>query len=105
MAGQLKCIITSDNLRCIFQDLALGKMIGTAKVWNGLYYFESSTPQTLITSSTTTTMMPNEIMLCYSRLGHPSLSYMKVLFPNMNKEVIADFHCDTCYLAKQVRSS
>ena len=43
--------------------------------------------------------MPNEIISWHN------LSYMKFLFLNMNKKVIDDFHCDTCYLAKQVRSS
>ena len=44
------------------------------------------------------------IMLWHQRLGHPSFSYMKVLYPNLfnNKEKIP-FQCEHCVLSKQSR--
>jgi transposase InsO family protein len=47
----------------------------------------------------------NKVIVMHRRLGHPSLSYMKKLFPELflNNE-ITSFNCDVCILAKQSRS-
>ena len=39
----------------------------------------------------------DEIMLWNLRLGHPSFTYLKMLFPSLlkNKDVL-DFKCETC---------
>ncbi|KAJ7982145.1 Retrovirus-related Pol polyprotein from transposon TNT 1-94 [Quillaja saponaria] len=45
-----------------------------------------------------------KIWLWYSRLGHPSFSYMKHLFPDLYSDLHdSDFKCDTCIFAKSHR--
>jgi hypothetical protein len=45
-----------------------------------------------------------EIWLWHYRLGHPSFTYMKHLFPELFSQVQHfDFQCETCTLAKSHR--
>ena len=45
-----------------------------------------------------------QIWLWHHRLGHPSFSYMKHLFPTLFTTLSpTDFHCETCILAKNRR--
>ena len=47
-----------------------------------------------------------QIWLWRRRLGHPSFSYMKYLFPNLFSKLLDfGFKCDTCILAKSHRVS
>ena len=39
----------------------------------------------------------------HRRLGHPSSSYLNILFPNLVKNSV--FHCETCVLAKSHRQT
>ena len=42
-----------------------------------------------------------QLMLWHQRLGHPSISYMKHLFPSMLlKSDESEFKCQTCILVK-----
>ena len=51
-------------------------------------------------------LVSNKIMLWHKRLGHPSFSYLKHLFPEFSKEISSSqFHCDACHLAKDHRVS
>jgi len=89
---------------CVFQDHNSGKTIGTAREINGLYYFDE-TPlgnTTMFDSKgTSRPLVSNKIMLWHKRLGHPSFSYLKHLFPKFSKEISSSpFHCDVCHLAK-----
>ena len=46
-----------------------------------------------------------KILLWHARLGHPSFSYLKYLYPDLfhNKEP-TDFKCDVCALSKQQKA-
>ena len=46
----------------------------------------------------------HQLWLWHRRLGHPSIGYLKVLFPSLiDKDTC--FHCETCVLAKSHRTS
>lgn len=47
-----------------------------------------------------------QIWLWYYRLGHPSFSYLKHLFPDLfSSKMHLNFKCNTCILAKSHRVS
>ena len=51
---------------------------------NGLYYFEDNLPSNKIAqglSSISSLSVRDQIMVWHCRLGHPSFSYLKHLFP------------------------
>lgn len=98
---------------CIFQEQETKKMIGLAKVRNGLYYLENlnlknealnSLPRSFISES----VMSSEerIWLYHRRLGHPSFQIVKIMFPLLFKGLtVESFHCNDCELAKHRRVS
>ena len=48
----------------------------------------------------------DQIMFWHFRLGHPSFSYLKYLFPELFKSVDCfSFQCETCYLSKSHKNS
>ena len=47
-----------------------------------------------------------DIWLCHYRLGHPSFSTLKIMFPSLFQGLdIGVFHCDDCEFAKHKRVS
>ena len=44
-------------------------------------------------------------MLWHYRLGHPSLMYLKKLFPSLINKNSFEFQCEVCQLSKYVRNS
>ena len=110
--------ITRDNhcfakflpFSCEFQDLLSGKMIGSARIHDDLYYFEddqSTSRQTFLSGvASTSVSSTREIILWHHRLGHPSFSYLKHLFPCLfdNKNFVS-LDCEICQLAKHTRIS
>jgi hypothetical protein len=88
-------------------------MIGSAKKSGGLYYLDNGPdfkdqPQQISTYFESSFVFSNndDIMLWHLRLGHPSFSYLKHLFPKLfSKKDPTLFHCETCEFAKHHRSS
>jgi len=85
-------------------------MIGTSREWDGLYYLEGSnlkisdarkTRRTLVSSNS----QNHDVHSWNCRSGHPSFEYMKHVFPTLFNKNSIPFHCETCQLAKQTRSS
>ena len=77
------CVVFYDS-HCIFQDRSSGKTIGSAKMIDGLYYFRdelSSNKMAQGLSSISSLSIRDQIMVWHYRLGHPSFSYLKHLFP------------------------
>ena len=65
-------------------------MIDGARMINGLYYFEDTLPSNKIAqglSSISSLSVRDQIMVWHCRLGHPSFSYLKNLFPVLFKKV------------------
>ena len=92
---------------CVFQELTMGRMIGSAEEHDGLYYLEDGSDVNKIGQKTSCfqifsfPMNNKEVYLMHFRLGHPSFSYLKRLYPTLflNKDP-SSFHCDICALAK-----
>nr|KYP74001.1 Retrovirus-related Pol polyprotein from transposon TNT 1-94 [Cajanus cajan] len=109
LTKDLNCSVTFFSTHCVFQDLATGKTILTAKEQSGLYLLESDDQnKTKIMSqqATSETWANSQIWLHHKRLGHPSFNLLKSLFPHLfTKESIESFNCDICQLSKHHRAS
>ncbi|XP_022634269.1 uncharacterized protein LOC106766467 isoform X1 [Vigna radiata var. radiata] len=94
---------------CVFQDLATGKTILTAKEQSGLYFLEfddQSNTKIMSQQATYETWAKSQIWLHHQRLGHPSFSLTKSLFPHLfTKESVESFNCDICQFSKSHRVS
>lgn len=94
---------------CVFQDRNLGKMIGTAREINGLYYYDGTGSENKTAhglGSTSSSFVYDQVMLWHKRLGHPSFPYLKSLFPELFKGIdCSKLHCEACNLAKSHRVS
>lgn len=87
------CNVKFFNTNNTFQDQTSGKMIGSAKMMDGLYYFEDAFGNKVAQglSGISSTSVRDQIMLWHSRLGHPSFQYLRYLFPNLLKNVDCSF--------------
>ncbi|KAA8523501.1 hypothetical protein F0562_009924 [Nyssa sinensis] len=67
------------------QELTIGRMIGSAKAKDGLYYFDDGPNSSRQCQSTCLNSVvvskDNDIMFCHYRLGHPSFQYLNTCFP------------------------
>lgn len=103
------CVAKFISSSCQFQDLLSGNTIGSARVHDGLYHFENDQVQSrqkFESSNMYLSMSRNqELLLLHRRLGHPSFSYLKHLFPSLfNNKEFDFFDCEMCQLAKQTRT-
>ncbi|KAL5857492.1 hypothetical protein ACOSQ3_004950 [Xanthoceras sorbifolium] len=98
------CLIIFYPTKCEFQDMAMGKMIGSAEMKDGLYYFEDSQSNMLtqgLNCNMNSIPVKDQIMMWHLRLGNPSFAYLKHLFPSLFQSVsIKDFQYDTCCFSK-----
>ncbi|CAK9151194.1 unnamed protein product [Ilex paraguariensis] len=71
---------------------------------DSLYYFDdnlSSNKQAQGFSSISSIFVREQIMVWHCKLGHPSFSYLKHLFPSLFKNIDpAFFQCESCLLSK-----
>ena len=96
------CLLICCPLAC---SPVIWKKIGSARKLAGLYYFEDdfsvdALVQTVVSTSSNSRLQ--HIILLHNRLGHPSFSYMKFLFPSLFKNDDS-FQCEICQLAKHTR--
>jgi transposase InsO family protein len=103
------CCVTFFESHCTFQDQSSGRTIGSARMINGLYYFDdnlSSDKKAQGFSSISSISVREQIMVWHCRLGHPSFSYLKHLFPSLFKNInSASFQCESCLLSKSHRAT
>lgn len=101
--SRLPCSFRFSNHSCCIQALPSMKMMGTAKVFNGLYVLELSvlpTPSPSTKVFAVTSVSPAS--LWHHRLGHLSDSRLKSLYSNISSSpFVANLPCKTCHLAKQ----
>ena len=102
-----QCLALFSSTGCRIQEQGSGRTIGNAKVEDGLYIWEghdSKDKQAYSSSSSIPSSEKSAVMMWHRRLGHPSLSYLKRLFPHLfrNKKSIS-LNCEMCQLAKQTR--
>jgi len=105
----IKSFFSGDS--CIIQDVKLLRMIGLAKLKQGLYHLvinKASQPLTqcssFVNSSTTSPIPTNHIW--HYKLGHLSGKCLHILheqFPFISKYL--NEHCDVCHLAKKLKLS
>lgn len=91
--------------QCEVQNQYSGRTISNAREVDGLYYFEGDaieSGQAQVGSSSDISLFGgDQIMLWLFRLGHPSFSYLKQLFPSLfkNKNPLM-LQCEICQLTK-----
>ena len=95
---------------CYFQDIQTQKIIGRGKIIWGFYILTMK--DTVVSGSNNHQVLSakvddrHQIWLWHRRLGHPSFSYMKHLFPSLFHTCSdLEFKCKTCILAKSHRAS
>ncbi|CAH9083056.1 unnamed protein product, partial [Cuscuta epithymum] len=93
------------------KDLNSGRMIGSARECDGLYYLEDGLPSSMVAQESPhkleSVSTDQDIMLWHFRMGHPSFFfYLKRLLPKLfiNKDP-SFFKCEACALAKHHKSS
>ena len=109
---------------CVFQDLALGKMIGNSEFCAGLYLLKVHHPSTMLPTPSNESSFVFQcqsvqsfesirqsnkngaIVLWHYRLGHPNFLCLKKLFPSLfiNKDAKL-FQCEICQLEKHTRTT
>ena len=70
------------SIDCVVQDARTGKSIGRGTERGGLYYVDKATQKghTLLAHGS----LDHQLWMWYRRLRHPSLGYLKHLFPSLN---------------------
>ncbi|CAN1170240.1 Retrovirus-related Pol polyprotein from transposon TNT 1-94 [Linum perenne] len=100
---------SKDAITAFTGDLSSGKMIGKARLRDGLYYLDMVRDPTdekqLGLACRNSNPVTEEIMLLHSRLGHPNFHYLKQLFPSLFLNVrLSEFQCEACVFAKTHRN-
>lgn len=103
------CCVSFFDSHCVFQEQTSGKMIGSAKLKDGLYYFvdeDSENKKAHGYSSVSSTSVMDQVILWHNRLGHPSFAYLQKLLPQLFNDIESSkFVCEHCILAKSHKSS
>ncbi|KAK8273352.1 hypothetical protein V6Z12_D11G402000 [Gossypium hirsutum] len=85
----------------IGEEQKSGRMIGTAKVDDGLYIWNKNSTQGGLALSTA---KEDTIMLWHRRLGHPNFVYLKKHLPLLfRNKSINSLKCEICQLSKHTR--
>ena len=94
LTRDLKCSVIFFSTHCVFQDLAMGRTIGTVKEQGGLYCFNNLGSKDSLSAQTSTTCLQSctifessQIWLLHRRLGHPSFPVLKFMFPSLFSRV------------------
>jgi hypothetical protein len=97
----LNCRGWFDPTHCAFQDLRLGRILGTGTVRNGLYYLDEGSDEIALAIK----LSPcQELLLLHRRLGHPSFAAMSCIYPSLFNSCSKEFLiCDACEFAKHTR--
>ena len=74
LTKQSNCLAKFLPSHCVFQDLLLGKTIGSAKECEGLYYFDEANVCGQCPSVCNSASSPgeSELLLWHKRMGHAS---------------------------------
>lgn len=101
---ELNCVALIYPIFCLFQDILTKEIIGRGTKREGLYYMDDFSHGKASNMQHSTGIKEREIWLWHRRLGHPSFSYMKYLFPDLFSNLKDPiFTCETCILAKSHR--
>ena len=88
----LNCNISFFPDYCLFQDLLTKQVIRRGQEFEGLYILDPELPNLIACYG-----IPNPHKV-HCRLGHPSLSLLKKLFPRFSS--LPSLNCESCLYAK-----
>ena len=86
LTRSLNCSVTFTANSFVIQEHGTGRLIGEGRESRGLYYLESSFPVSCFASS--------KPKILHDRLGHPSLSKLKIMVPSLKNLIVLD--CESC---------
>ena len=91
---ELDCTVLMTSTSCVVQDAQTGTIIERGTKREGLYYVDATTQhsQAMLTRGSTN----HQLLMWRRRLGHPSLAYLKFLFPSL-KRGTTSLDCKTCH--------
>ena len=83
-----------------------GRKFGSAKQVDGLYLLNELDPKVGAVQGMGNKASPavDSLMLWHRRLGHPSINYLKRLFPSLVSSSLQRFTCEHCILSKSHRT-
>ena len=87
----LNCSISFFLDYCLIQDLSMKQIIGRGRESRGLYILETEVPKSIACPRVVTTFE------LHCRLGHPSLSQLKKLYPQFLS--LSLLNCESCQYA------
>uniref|UniRef100_A0A803LEC6 Integrase catalytic domain-containing protein n=1 Tax=Chenopodium quinoa TaxID=63459 RepID=A0A803LEC6_CHEQI len=102
LTRELNCTVLMTSSECIVQDAQTGRIIGHDTERGGLYYVDGTTQNG--TALLAHGSPEHQLWMWHRRLGHPSLGYLKRLFPSL-KNIVVDLDCEACVLAKSHKLS
>lgn len=87
VTNDLKCQVNLYSSLCEFQELASGRMIGSAIESGGLCFLEDGSDSTRQVPNTcfVSDSSNSNVKLWHYRFRHPSFHYLKQLFPSLFK--------------------
>jgi len=102
LTKDLNCTVLMSSTGCVVQDTQTGTIIGRGTEYGGLYYIneESQQGRAILAHGSDEQRM----WMWHRRLGHPSLGYLKRLFPSLSVSKNS-LECESCVLAKSHKHS
>ena len=94
---ELNCTLLMQPHFCLLQDIRTGEIIGRGTERDGLYYVDEIAQKG--TAMLTHGSANRKAWLWHRRLGHPSIGYLKLLFPDFVSK--HDEYCETCFFGQR----
>ena len=91
LTWDLNCLITFSDNSVTLQDRSKGRTIGIGRKFQGLFYLNSPSYSTALTSMDTH-------LLIHSRTGHSNISKFQKMVPHFSS--LSLIECESCHLRK-----
>lgn len=103
----LKCTVSFDIPKVIFQEKGTGRQLGTGTWRNGLWYLDKEGMESALASLVGADKGAEaELLLQHQRMGHSSFSVLSILYPLLYEKADKQkLVCDACEFGKHTRSS
>ena len=101
LTRELNCTVLMTSSDCVVQDTQTGRIIGCGTERDGLYYVDEAIQKGH--TSLAHGFSNHQLWTWHRRLGHPSVGYLKRLFPSLNNCNVA-LDCEACVLAKVINN-
>uniref|UniRef100_A0A803N1T0 GAG-pre-integrase domain-containing protein n=1 Tax=Chenopodium quinoa TaxID=63459 RepID=A0A803N1T0_CHEQI len=97
LTKELDCTVLLTSSGCMVQEAQTGRIIGSGTERGGLYFLDEATQHgnALLAHGSP----EYQLWMWHRRLGHPSVGYLKRLFPSF-KNIDVTLDCESCALAK-----